>query len=366
MTISWLLMASHVPAGGGLGGMVRYTVEVARGLAAHPNVQLSVLADPSAATFWADIVSSDRVHPLPKIPTPIQSALERQGRGSGAFNEPFDVIHGTKHILPKHHNARTTVLTIHDFLPLDRPGDFGLLKRTLLPGPYLASASEAGALVCVSAASKDRLLSYQPGVADRAHVVPLANESAGLADANSEPVTELVGQDFALVVGDPSPRKNLEFLVDLWSEVTSAYGSAKLVSVGPPAWQGGEGSADESKYPGIVQLGRIDDAALRWCYENARVVLCPSLLEGFGLPSVEGLRFGTPVITSADPAMCEATKADATHISTLDRAHWVAAIVAAFRSPSRVPKPSVRTWQEVANETVEAVTDSMGVSAHAS
>ena len=44
----------------------------------------------------------------------------------------------------------------------------------------------------------------------------------------------------------------------------------------------------------------------------------------------------------------------------------VAAIVAAFRSPSRVPKPSVRTWQEVANETVEAVTDSMGVGAHAS
>ena len=44
----------------------------------------------------------------------------------------------------------------------------------------------------------------------------------------------------------------------------------------------------------------------------------------------------------------------------------IAAIVAAFRSPSRVPKPSVRTWQEVANETVEAVTDSMGVGAHAS
>jgi glycosyltransferase involved in cell wall biosynthesis len=366
MTIKWLLMASHVPAGGGLGGMVRYTVEVARGLAAHPDIQLSVLADPSAATFWADIVSRDRVHSLPNVPTPIQSALERQGRGSRAFNEPFDVIHGTKHILPKHHRARTTALTVHDFLPLDRPGDFGVLKRALLPGPYLASASEADALVCVSAATKDRLLSYQPAVADRAHVVPLANESAGLADANSEPVAELIGQDFALVVGDPSPRKNLEFLVDLWNEVTSQHGSAKLVSVGPPAWQGGEGLANEPEHPGIVQLGRINDDALRWCYENARVVLCPSLLEGFGLPSVEGLRFGTPVITSADPAMCEATKADATHISTLDRQRWVAAIVAAFRSPTRVPEPSVRTWQEVANETVEAVTNSMRVSPNAS
>lgn len=366
MTISWLLMASHVPAGGGLGGMVRYTVEVARGLAAHPNVQLSVLADPSAATFWADIVSYDRVHCLPKVPTPIQSALERQGRGSRAFDEPFDVIHGTKHILPKHHRARATVLTVHDFLPLDRPGDFGVLKRALLPGPYLASASEADALVCVSAATKDRLLSYQPAVADRAHVVPLANESAGLADARSEPVTELIGQDFALVVGDPSPRKNLGFLLELWSEVTSQHGSAKLVSVGPPAWQGGESSANEREHRDIVQLGRVDDDALRWCYENARVVLCPSLLEGFGLPTVEGLRFGTPVITSADPAMCEATKAGATHISTLDREHWVAAIVAAFRSPSRAPQPSVRTWQAVANETVKTVTDSMGVRAHAS
>ena len=82
MTISWSQWPPMFRAlAGGLGGMVRLTVEVARGLAAHPNVQPSVLADPSAATFWADIVSSDRVHRYQRSQRP--SSQPWSGKAAG-------------------------------------------------------------------------------------------------------------------------------------------------------------------------------------------------------------------------------------------------------------------------------------------
>ena len=132
--LRWLLMASHVPPGGALGGMVRYTVELARALVARPDVELSVLCAAEAVDYWAaEVGDVRRAYPLARVPVPAQGWLERQGRGSEAFRQNFDVIQGTKHLLPRRTTA-TTVLTVHDLLPLDRPGDFGRLKRALLPG----------------------------------------------------------------------------------------------------------------------------------------------------------------------------------------------------------------------------------------
>lgn len=356
MTLRWLLLASHVPAGAARGGMVRYTVELAHGLAAHPDVELHVLANAQAVDYWAALVGPDRTHaigavPVGSVPVAAVSLLERYGIGSRAFRESFDVVQGTKHLVPRSTSA-VRVLTVHDLLPLDRPGDFGLAKRVLLPGPYLASARDADVLVCISEATRDRLLSYVPEVAARARVVPLANTSAGLSDVTPQPVAELAGP-FALVVGDPSRRKNLPLVVDAWPAVRERVPEARLAVVGPPGW--GQASVSSGGVdPGVLMLGRVDDEALRWCYEQATVVLCPSLLEGFGLPSVEGLMAGTPVITSEDPALCEASGDHAEHVHSLDRVGWVRAIVAAFTQPRRVDPPPVRTWEDVAEDTVRA------------
>ena len=354
MRLRWLLIASHVPPGGALGGMVRYTVELAAALAADPDVELHVLADPGAAQYWADLIGdSSRVHRLVSLPSAGQALLERNSPSVRNLCDTFDVVQGTKHIIPRR-CAATTVLTVHDLLPLDRPRDFGFLKRTLLPGPYLRSAAEANVLVCVSAATRDRLLSYLPDVAHRTAVVPLANASEGLTRATATPIAELADRTFALVVGDSSRRKNLPFVVDAWPRVRRQVPDATLAVVGPPSWvdsRVGQGTVD----PGVLILGRIDDDALRWAYSHAHVVLCPSLLEGFGLPSVEGLREGTPVITSDDPALCEASGDVATHLSSLAQDQWVGAIVEALRRRRSVSPPPVRSWAMVAAETVAAV-----------
>ena len=171
--IRWLLLASHVPPGGLHGGMVRVTVELARALNRRTDIELSVVCDRNAATWWrAELDTEDptRIHPLPAVPVPLQATLERHGLSRRVL-DGFDVVHGTKHILPSRTDA-LRVLTVHDFLPLDRPHDFGLAKRALLPGPYLASIRDADVAACVSSATRDRLRNYVPEASGRLELFP--------------------------------------------------------------------------------------------------------------------------------------------------------------------------------------------------
>lgn len=356
--LRWLLLATHVAPSGSGGGMVRYVVELARSLAARPDVELHVVCGDATTPFFTELVGDPaRVHAATeRLPVPLRSALEREGLGLPVLREPFDVLQGAKHLLPRRHRAATTLLTVHDMLPLDRPGDFGAVKRALLRGPYLASLEQADALVCVSAATRDRLRGYAPEAAARAAVVHLA-PSRSLIAAVAEPVPQLASRPFALVVGDPSPRKNLAHVMGLWPAVVAQRPDALLVVVGPPSW----GPADLGPAGSLVRdghvllLGHLSDAALRWAYEHASVVLCPSLLEGFGLPSVEGAAFGAPVITSDDPALCEVSASSAQHLSLHDRAGWLAAVVAALDGRAPVAPRPTRTWDDVADETVAVV-----------
>jgi glycosyltransferase involved in cell wall biosynthesis len=243
-------------------------------------------------------------------------------------------------------------------LPLDRPGDFGTLKRTLLVRPYLASLRQASVLCCVSNATRERMSSYLPQARGKAVVIPLAM-SRHLAAAAAVPVPALVGRRFALVVGDPSPRKNLGLLVDIWPEVTRSIPDAVLAVVGPESWgptHRGDHFGSMAAQGSVLPLGHLDDGQLRWCYEHAAVVACPSHAEGFGLPALEALTFGAPLITSLDPALCEASGAAATHLPSTEPHQWVQAIVERLRH-DRPPRPARgnRTWDDVAAETVSAV-----------
>jgi glycosyltransferase involved in cell wall biosynthesis len=358
--LRWLMIATHVPPTGSTGGMVRYAVELAEALHARDDVELYVLVTPEAAPFFTDLLGSvERIRTTPgRIPTLARSALERGNVWMPALQEPWDVIHGTKQILPRRVRARR-VLTVHDLMMLDRPDDFPLLKRQLLPRPYLASIREADALLCVSAATRARLLAYEPAAAAKAHVVPLAS-STSLARVTPEPVPQLEQQRFALVVGDQSPRKNVGFALRLWQDLVAELPDATLAVVGPPGW----GVNEATELPGhakgrIEMLGHVSDAQLRWCYEHATVVLCPSRQEGFGLPALEAVQFAAPVITSTDPALMEASGDHADHVSLDAPEQWRSAVIAAFaKGRSRLAAaPTLRTWADVAAGSVAAVAE---------
>ena len=364
--LTWLMTATQVPASGTGGGIVRYTVELARALHARDDVDLSVLVEPAARPFFAELLGSvARVHTLPALPTAARSLLERAGTGCGTFRRSFDVVHGTKHLLPRQRRGQQ-VLTVHDMLTLDRPQEFNRLKRSLLNRPYLASLRQASRLLCVSDATRDRLLAHVPDVADRATVVPLAPSST-LSTTTPMAVHHLEGRPFALVVGDPSPRKNVGFVVDLWPDVVARHPGAVLAIVGPPSWGPtalGVLHHQLTEEGSLAPLGYVSEARLRWLYENAAVVLCPSLAEGFGLPAAEALSLGAAVVTSEDPALCEVSGTAAAHVSVSDPSAWVDAVTMALAVPPQArtarPRPEWRTWDDVARDTVTAVRQEAG------
>lgn len=354
--LSWLLYATQVPASGQGGGIVRYTVELSAALARRDDVRLTVLARAGSAPFFrGHLGAGAAVRTLPDLPVPALSVLERLGTG-GAGTRGFDVVQGTKHLVPRR-SAGTRVLTVHDMLPLDEPAEFGLLKRVLLVRPYVASLRSADALVCVSAATRARLGAHVPGAVPRARVVGLATSTA-LRTAVPREVPELRGRRYALVVGDPSPRKNLGLVVDVWPQVVREVPDALLAVVGPPSWgPTARGQQHEALVAdgSLAALGQLDDDQLRWCYEHATVVLCPSRVEGFGLPALEALALGAPLITSRDPALCEVSGDAARHLPADDPQAWCGPVVEqlrAGRTPVACPPP--RTWDDVAQETVQA------------
>ena len=94
-----------------------------------------------------------------------------------------------------------------------------------------------------------------------------------------------------------------------------------------PAQRGDDRAARaSSRPPGIaVWLRGADDAALRWCYEHATVVLFPTLEEGFGFPLLEALTFHAPVIASTDPALVEVAAGSelVVHLDATARDAWL-------------------------------------------
>lgn len=361
--IRWLLMASHVPADLRGGGIVRYTVELAGALAMRDDIELSLLTSVEAAEPLRKIVGSrDRILQLPSFPPTMQPIMERFLLAR-RLNGHFDVVQGTKHLIPAGVSAHT-VLTVHDMLLFDRSRDFPIPKRLLLKQPYAASLRQADRLLCVSAATASRLREWDPRLAERLTVVPLATSGA-LLSSKALPISSLERRPFALVVGDPSPRKNLSVVISAWNRVVKERPDAALVLVGPPAW-GTESHGPQYwtlKESGhLIQLVGVDDGVLRWCYENARVVLAPSLAEGFGLPAAEALDFGAPLVTSLDPALVEVSGDAAEHVPAADIQGWADAVLRHLHNPRSMPgvRSNSRTWADVAEETVLAVAERRG------
>lgn len=356
-------MAGHVPTGGGGGGIVRYTLELAMALAERPDdVELHLGVNAAAVDWFRDTFPKAEIHAVQKrtgglaILDEHVGALAPVGR---KISGQVDVVHSVKHISPLFTRGARSVLTVHDMLVVDRPRDYSRSKRLLLRLPYVLSLSRADLLVCVSDATRNRLLSYYPELERRSVVVPLA-ASPRMAGSAGEPVADLEGRTFGLVVGDGLARKNLAFLGAVWRRVTQLRPDLVLAVVGTPeatlvelsdVWR--ELLADGS----AVVLPRISDEALAWCYHHTAVALCPSYMEGFGLPAAEAAAAGASMVVSEDPALSAVAPASALRVASWDVEAWVQAVrsvVSVDRHPARGAAP-VRRWADVAAETISAI-----------
>lgn len=357
--LRWLLLAPPMGADGRGGGIVRWSNEFAQAMSARDDVELHVRVNEAARPFVVDElgVPARRVHTFPQTRDVVRDSLAiRAGYRVVPRGLDFDVVHGVKHLVPRRVDA-LRVLTVHDMVLFDRPDDFGALKRYLLRAPYRSSLSDAEALLCVSNATRARLVSHLPQVAPRASVIHPGMSSSLLA-ADRREIERLRGARFALVVGDASPRKNVGVVMDAWPFVRRRVPDATLVLVGPPDWS--RSPADEQVAAlraegSVVDLGTVSDGELAWAYGHASAVVFPSLLEGYGMPAMEAVAFGAPLIRSADPAAREAANGHGVEMDALDPVAWADAIVEHLERPRRAEPRLARSWTVAAEEIVHAV-----------
>jgi glycosyltransferase involved in cell wall biosynthesis len=233
-----------------------------------------------------------------------------------------------------------TVLTVHDLAVLRYPDTFPRWHRLYGSVGLLRVLRAADAVVAVSEFTKREVVELADAPAERVRVVPNG------VDAVFEPPADTGSRgDYVLAVATLEPRKNLERVVE-----AARIAGVELRVVGARGWGGVD-------VPGWV--GEITDAELANLYRGARCVVYASLYEGFGLPVLEAMASGTPVVTSRGGATEEVAGGAAMLVDPLDVEAIAAGIAeAASRRDQLVPLGLARarefTWERAA-DGVEAL-----------
>jgi glycosyltransferase involved in cell wall biosynthesis len=226
------------------------------------------------------------------------NGIRRAIAGCGAA-----IFHGTNFEVP-YHGRTPAILTIHDLSPWREPAWHGGAGRVRRRTPWLIRLRRADMIVTVSEAVR-REIATRFGIApDRIRAIP--NAASGLF----RPVTPIAagGRPYFLFVGTLEPRKNLPALIEAWRLTRHQTGADLLVA--------GRTRADFVPIPameGLTLLGEVADSELPGLFSGALALIYPTHYEGFGLPVLEAMQCGCPVITSRDPAVTEVSGGAALH-----------------------------------------------------
>jgi glycosyltransferase involved in cell wall biosynthesis len=209
------------------------------------------------------------------------------------------IFHGTNFEVPYVGNT-PSILTIHDLSPWRDPAWHAGADRVRMRTPWLIRLKRARMILTVSDAIRQEIMSRFQVPADRVRAIPLAASEIFrpvTADATPDTMRE---RPYFLFIGTLEPRKNLPALVEAWRATRDETGADLLIA--------GRTRADFvpiSPEEGIQLLGEVSDGDLPRLLSGALAFVYPTLYEGFGLPVLEAMQCGCPVITSRDPAVTE-------------------------------------------------------------
>jgi len=275
---------------------------------------------------------------------------------------PVDVIHATTMAIPP--KSAPLVVTVHDLAFLKEPAHFtrhGM--RFFRRGLALAKAKADVVLVpsnatfteCVDAGfdlSRLRLVAHGVGV-----------PRVGEQQVHEFVAAQALPQRYVMWCGTLEPRKNLPTLLRAFAIARRADPDLGLVLVGPAGWGDVEVPAD---LEGVRLLGFLPKDDLHAAYAGARAFCYPSLREGFGLPVLEAMAHGIPVVTSAGSSMAEFADGAGLLVDPNDVDALATAISAATGArhdelalAARV-RASSYTWENAAALTVAAYHEAAG------
>jgi glycosyltransferase involved in cell wall biosynthesis len=322
------------------GGVMRYTLELARALAAtYPADEYWLLSDqPFEMPFAANLHKGDGP----------RTAAERRwwswGLNREMMRRKVEVFHGTDFSVP-YIPRRPSVMTVHDLSPwlskeIFAVGSIRVRRRV----PVLLRAHVPTMIITPSEAVRRAAIARFGIDQERVVAVPLAasNHFRFLAGAET-------ARPYFLFVGTLEKRKNIHRLIEAWREVRKAQ-DIDLVLAG----RARDDFAMPAPEPGLRILGAVAEDDLPALYSGAAACVYPSLYEGFGLPVLEAMQCGATVITSRDPAIMEVSGGAAIHVDVTDvRALADAMRARPVRRDESLRRAALFSWASTARRTRE-------------
>ena len=221
------------------------------------------------------------------------------------------------------------VVFIHDLIPIDYPEYSHPREKALHERRLVNSLRHSRGIVvnsyCTESAVK-RFARRSELPVPPILVAPLGHD---LPQRSIEPLPSEIRKPYFLVLGTIEPRKNHLLLLTLWRELVRRHGDStpQLVVVGRRGWEC-EQVVDllercEIIHPHLIERNNTTDAEVATLILKARALLMPSFAEGFGIPVLEALALGTPVISSPLPAIREFAGEIPDYAEPFDGARWL-------------------------------------------
>lgn len=339
----------------------RYTIYLANAQAAaewqngfvaqHPNFSVRLLPPPT---------------PLVRVPVFLTYELRRR---------PVDVLH-VQYTAPPFCNA-PVVATIHDLafehLPetFTRRGSLQLkltVRRTARRAARIATVSEYSRqdLLRTYRLAPEKVVTTYNGIEPHFTAQPRAADEAAQVRQRFG-----IARGFLLAVGSLQPRKNLERLIRTYARLRREQPdfAPQLVIVGRKLWLAESIFAEVSRQPwasDVILTGYVGDDDLPALYRTASAFVYPSLFEGFGLPPLEAMACGTPVITSNISSLPEVAGSAALLVDPLNEQELAAALQRILNDQplrARLRAEGVRqaakfTWRDTAEKTLQLYRES--------
>lgn len=226
--------------------------------------------------------------------------------------------------------ARRQCCTFHDAAVFDHPEAYTPLFGAWYRRHFRWLARRAERVLTVSAHSRARLSARLQVPTAAIGIVPNGSEhlTSTPADATVLDRLQLRGRRFALAVGSANPLKNLAALLQAWQRLPDDDDLRLVVVGGSDAAVFADGAAARQAPDGrIVHAGVLDDASLKALYQAATLLVFPSLDEGFGLPPLEAMALGCPVVAARAGALPEVCGDAAVYVDPSDGAAIAEAVM---------------------------------------
>lgn len=362
-----------MPLSSQLTGVGHYTLELARNLAlAAPTDSFTLVSPQPPLPSNLDALQNHSTPNLSYVNVE-RGALNRRWWSIGLplylSRSSFDLFHGTNYEIPLW-SRRPSVVTIHDLSLLLHPDahERRLVRRARWRLPLMLKS--ASKIITPSTSVKTELCETFGINPEKVSVTPEAPRPSFRRREDTQ-VIELrrrldVDGDFILYVGTIEPRKNLRRLVEAFEQLlrtTSLF--PKLVIAGGQGWLMDDFTSfirQKRLENRICLTGYLEDEDLCALYSSCKAFVYPSLYEGFGLPPLEAMACGAPVISSRIPSLVETVGSAARLVDPYDIDDLAKAMIEILSDEkmreryARLSREHVQkfSWEQTALKTLEA------------